>query len=332
MLKQYKSVGIKDLLLLRSLYQVTDLGGVFEFMTTKSKVAGAFIGLAIGDALGVPAEDRDRETFSVITTMIGGGRHNLPVGAWTDKTSAAICLAKSLLATHDLDVYDFMERLRSWVHTGENSSTGVCIGLDENTHNVIENYTRTGSIELNLVDQRSDEDSTLARCAPIACIHWDDLGAVSRISKQQSYLTQGSEVSASACEYLSLVLSHLIAGRAWDFIRNIPIGVDWSPKVKLIAGYGWKDKTIQDMKSSRLACDTLEASLWCVETSDSFEQALIKAVNLVDPSDTLGAVTGQIAGALYGLESIPIHWFDQLAHIEKLTDIALQMVELSRTE
>ena len=204
-------------------------------MTTKSKVAGAFIGLAIGDALGVPAETKDRGTFPEIITMLGGGKYNLPAGAWTDETSSAICLAKSLLATHDLDVYDFMERLKSWVQSGENSSTGVCVGLDENIHNVIENYIRTGSIELNLVNQRSDENSTLARCAPIACIHWDDLGAVSRISKQQSYLTQGSEGAASACEYLSLLISHLIAGRTWDFVCNMPVGVDWSPEIKLIA-------------------------------------------------------------------------------------------------
>ena len=64
----------------------------------------------------------------------------------------------------------------------------------------------------------------------------------------------------------------------------------------------------------------------------SFEEAVTKAVNLGGNSDTVGAVTGQLAGALYGLESIPIRWFDQLFQIEKLTDISMQMVELSRTE
>ena len=59
---------------------------------------------------------------------------------------------------------------------------------------------------------------------------------------------------------------------------------------------------------------------------------MTKAINLGGNSDTVGAVTGQLAGAVYGLEAIPIRWFDQLLKIKKLTDVAMQMVELSRSE
>ena len=86
------------------------------------------------------------------------------------------------------------------------------------------------------------------------------------------------------------------------------------------------------MKSTKNVVDILEASVCCVGNSSSFEEAVTLAVNLGGNSDTVGAVTGQIAGALYGLEAIPIRWFDQLFKIEKLTDVAMQMVELSRTE
>jgi ADP-ribosyl-[dinitrogen reductase] hydrolase len=301
-------------------------------MNTKSKVAGAFIGLAIGDALGAPVDTKERGTFSLIKDMKGGGKFNLPIGCWTDDTATALCLAKSLLATHELDVYDFMERLKTWLKSGENSSTGTCLDLDQNIHNVIINYEKTGTIELNLVDQRSDENSALVRSAPIACIHWDNLDTVSRISKQQSYLTQGSEISASACDYLGLTISHLIAGRTWDYVCNMPIDPDWSVQIKSIANCNWKSKKVDQIYSTRSACDTLEAACWCIDSAKNFEEALISAVNFGGSSSTLGAVTGQIAGALYGLESIPIRWFDQLAHIDNLTDLALQMVDLSRSE
>ena len=78
--------------------------------------------------------------------------------------------------------------------------------------------------------------------------------------------------------------------------------------------------------------DILEASMWCIGNSTSFEESVKTAINLGGNSDTLGAVTGQLAGALYGLEAIPIRWFDKLLNIEKLTDVAMQMVELSRSE
>ena len=61
-------------------------------------------------------------------------------------------------------------------------------------------------------------------------------------------------------------------------------------------------------------------------------KGIAKAINLGGNSNTVGAVTGQLAGALYGLESIPIRWFDKLLKIDKLTDVAMQMVELSRSE
>ena len=112
----------------------------------------------------------------------------------------------------------------------------------------------------------------------------------------------------------------------------MPIKEDWPTDIKLIAKGQWRDKTIENLKSTKHIIDILVASLWCVSNSASFENALIKAVNLCGNSSTVGAVTGQIAGALYGLEAIPIRWFDQLLQIEKLTDISMQMVELSRTE
>ncbi len=301
-------------------------------MTTKSKVAGAFMGLAIGDALGAPVEGMKRGSFEPVSEMLEGGLHALPKGAWTNVTAMAICLAQSLLAKHDLDVYDFMERLNRWVSAGENTSTGICIGLDEYTEGVISNYQQTGSIELNLLIEPSAGNFALVRTAPIACIHWDNLDTVASISRQQSFLTQSSEISASACEYLGLVLSHLIAGRGWDFIRNMPIKNDWSQEIKGIADFDWENKNVEHLGASKFATGALEIAFWCIHNSKNFEDALTLAVNFGGASGSVGAITGQIAGAIYGLEAIPIRWFDDLLKVEHLTDIAMQMVELSRSD
>ena len=301
-------------------------------MNTKSRVAGIFIGLAVGDALGVPIEKMEVGSFDPVSEMQGGGVYDLPLGAWTDETATALCLAQSLLVTNDLDVYDLVERFKRWIENGENSSTGVCVGIEQKLLNFVGNYERTGRFDPNSLNQKVRGNSVLARVGPVACIHWDDLDMASKIAQQQSYLTHSSEIVAAACEYLVLVLSHLVAGRDWNFICNMPIKHDWPTDIELIAKGQWKYKTIDNLKSTKNIIDILEASVWCVGNSASFEDAVIKAVNLGGNSDTLGAVTGQLAGAMYGLEAIPIRWFDRLLKIEKLTDIAMQMVELSRTE
>jgi ADP-ribosyl-[dinitrogen reductase] hydrolase len=70
---------------------------------------------------------------------------------------------------------------------------------------------------------------------------------------------------------------------------------------------------------------TLEAAMWSVETTQSFEAALIKAVNLGDDADTVGAVTGQLAGALYGLRAIPQRWLEPLFEAPRIKDLGNQL-------
>ena len=301
-------------------------------MNTKSRVAGVFVGLAVGDALGAPIEKKEAGSFDLISEMQSGGIYDLPAGAWTDETATALCLAQSLLVTHDLDVYDLAERFKRWVQSGENSSTGVCVGIEQKLLNFVANYERTGDFDRNLLNQKVRGNSVLARVGPVACIHWDDLEMATKIARQQSYLTHSSEVVAAASEYLVLALSHLIAGRDWDFICSMHIKDDWPAEIEAISRGQWQEKTIEKLKSTKHIVDILEAAVWCIGNSKTFEEAVTKAVNLGGNSNTVGAITGQLAGAMYGLESIPIRWFDKLLKVEKLTDVAMQMVELSRSE
>lgn len=76
-----------------------------------------------------------------------------------------------------------------------------------------------------------------------------------------------------------------------------------------------------DIKSSAYVVDTLEASLWCLFTTTSFKEAVLKAVNLGDDSDTTGAVTGGLAGLYYGLDAIPKDWITVLPNREMVDEI-----------
>jgi ADP-ribosyl-[dinitrogen reductase] hydrolase len=75
--------------------------------------------------------------------------------------------------------------------------------------------------------------------------------------------------------------------------------------------------------------ECLEAALWCFATTDDFESAILKAVNLGDDADTTAAICGQISGAFYGYEGLPLDWLEHLAQSLLIEDVAIQMTKRS---
>jgi ADP-ribosylglycohydrolase len=72
---------------------------------------------------------------------------------------------------------------------------------------------------------------------------------------------------------------------------------------------------------------TLEASIWCLLTTDNYKDAVLKAVNLGEDTDTTGAVTGGLAGLLYGLDNIPENWIKQIAKHDDIEELAERLGE-----
>ena len=105
---------------------------------------------------------------------------------------------------------------------------------------------------------------------------------------------------------------------------------EWQGVVKVadIAAGAWRGKDRDQIKSSGYVIDTLEAALWCVDKTDSYEQAVILAVNLGGDADTVGAVTGQLAGAIYGIDAIPERWLQPLLWKQDLMDAAGKLYAL----
>src|SRR5690606_11054682 len=78
----------------------------------------------------------------------------------------------------------------------------------------------------------------------------------------------------------------------------------------------------KDIASSGYVVHTLEASIWCLLTTDNFETAVLKAVNLGEDTDTTASVTGGLAGLLYGFDAIPKEWIRELAGRKAIEDLA----------
>jgi ADP-ribosyl-[dinitrogen reductase] hydrolase len=95
----------------------------------------------------------------------------------------------------------------------------------------------------------------------------------------------------------------------------------YQSKAPQFASGAFNSKTYEQIIGSGYCIESLEAALWCFFHTDSYQAAVLKAVNLGDDADTTGAIVGQLAGAFYGVDAIPTHWRERLAmrdDIEKM--------------
>lgn len=281
-------------------------------MTTEDRRQGVLLGLAIGDALGAPVEFMARDSFPLVTEMLGGGPFNLPPGAWTDDTAMALCLDESLGHDPELDLKDLLDRFCRWLEFGENTSTGKAVGVGQNTLRSLGNYRRTGALQASERTNRSDGNGAIMRSGPIPALHWQDPKKSRRLSALQSRATHCSDLSAACCELLSDILCDLISGKPWASVRTRPALQHWPEEVRAMAQGQWIAKHRDSIRSTGYVIDTLEAALWSVEQANTFEDALITAVNLGEDADSVAAVAGQLAGARWGRADIPKRWIEVL--------------------
>jgi ADP-ribosyl-[dinitrogen reductase] hydrolase len=284
----------------------------------KNKFYGAFIGLAIGDSLGAAVEFKPRDTFLPVTDMAGGGVFNLPPGYWTDDTSMAICLAENIIANGRVQCKDLLERFCRWYKEGENSSTGKCFDIGLSTISALQNYLYTGSIVNNTRHDRAGNGSIM-RLAPVVIKHHSNRDLAFSDAILQSKPTHASQEVLDSCVLLTNILLNAIIATKREQVISIDKDVNLVVTVKNILTR--LDVPREQVKSSGYVIDTLHAALWAFMNTNSFKDAILLAVNLGEDADTVGAVTGQIAGMYYGLDNIPNKWVNEIYQKERLIDL-----------
>lgn len=276
---------------------------------------GLIYGLAIGDALGVPAEFLSRKELkrNPITDMIGGGFHKQVEGTWSDDTSMVLCLVDAF-RKNDVDWNKFSENLLDWF--SNKNSTFNCHGyrfdIGNTTYHSLEklfqNPTsfKSGAADLFL------SNGSLMRCSPLAFYKNDIKTKV----KNNASFTHLSKKVHSMDLFLILYIQELQKGKdkflSFENVREkIP----------------FRDISVLNedkIYSTGFCVHTLEAAIWCFLNSNSYEDAVLKAVNLGDDTDTVGAVCGAISGSYYGFNSIPLKWIEKLKNKKKINDTISQ--------
>nr|WP_277813751.1 ADP-ribosylglycohydrolase family protein [Erythrobacter sp. SG61-1L] len=299
-----------------------------EIIHTRAR--GAMLGLAVGDALGTTLTGRARDSYRVLTGMLGGGPLGLSPGEWTGNTAMALALMDSLTFRRCLDEIDLMERFVEWQEEGVYSCTGSAIGIGETMQEALARYRQTEDPLAGLTHSEFVDNGSLVRLAPVAIRYWNDPVALSDVAARQSRTTHGAPEAAEACEAFAHILADAIGGMERHkvlrrrYLHNLP-------SVEFVMEGSWKDRSRGQLLGTNHFLHTLEAALWCVERSSSFEEAVLCAANLGEQASATAAVAGQLAGAIYGASAIPGDWLACLAWRERIAEMAARLIEQSLT-
>lgn len=296
-------------------------------------IRNAILGLVTGDALGVPLEFRNRESLkeSPVTSMTGYGTYNQPPGTWSDDSALTLCTAEALAEGFSLQ--RIADRFVAWLYHEEWTPYGEVFDVGLTTSEAIsrlnagETPHRAGAR-----DENSNGNGALMRILPLLFYlrHINSKTERYKIISSVSGLTHGHIRSALACfYYLELAgflmedkgahHAHKAANESFlNFTKNLEINSIETDTFSRLTGGSIHKANEDEIHSDGYVIHTLEASIWCLLTTRNYPEAVLKAVNLGDDTDTTGAVTGGLAGLLYSAESIPREWLNVIARLDDI--------------
>lgn len=262
----------------------------------RNKTKGMLWGLIVGDAFGSPIQFTGKDSHPWITEMEPCPVFNLPAGYWTDDGSMALCVMDSFVRKGGYALADIGQTFVRWLHEGYLSSKdGQAFDVGGATYSA-GLALRRGSLVNG--SEESQGNGSIMRFAPSYLI----ARALGRpeILHEVSDLTHASRRVRQVVDRFASVLDEHMSGT----------------RTAARSEY----RTREEVNNSGWAVSTLEAALWAFNTTESFEDALVAAVNLGGDSDTIGAVCGQIAGAYYGFGSIPDRWVKAVKTWQKVDE------------
>ena len=303
---------------------------------------GSMLGMAIADAMGHRFEFEPVRYDEITLRDMGegpGGAFQLLPGQWTDDTSMGLCLADSLIMNKgEYDAHDLMHRFLSWWYCGYNNafrfdnSRSGSVGLGGQISGSFMYYINNPKKQTICGDINSSGIGSIMRNGAVPICYHDNIEKGMEVAKLHSYLTHQGNEAAECCRLLTYIITKILnrkdEEKLVDIISNLEKFETPVNSVKCLAlsqkesedpnrNWNWKDKDFRySPKRSEsqpgyigsYAMDGMAMALHVIYYTNTFEDAIIKVVNLRGDSDSVGAVVGQIAGAYYGLENIPPDW------------------------
>ena len=303
------------------------------------KLTNMLLGGAIGDALGVPVEFKSRISLDnePVVDMREFGTHSQEKGTWSDDTSLTMCTA-DVLSEHGYDLENIAISFINWKDANLWTARGKVFDVGGTTEQAICNISKyhkrfDEKIITGLTYEESNGNGSLMRILPIIYIlrDIDDIDKRYEIVAELSSLTHGHLKSIISCFILCEFALRLYKGEEkFDAFQNCVIEITQFLVDKDIPANSYTcfnriwEFSLTSLErnkiySSGYVVSTLEASVWSFLTTDNFKDAVLTAINLGEDTDTIGSITGQLAGLYYGVDCQ--EWLDVLARKEDIIEI-----------
>ena len=282
------------------------------------------MGLIVGDALGVPVEFSSREEMKKhpVTDMTGYGTYPVPAGSWSDDSSMALA-SLSALHTDGINLKKTMDNFVAWENKGEFTPAGEVFDEGNTCSFAIYQYIRSGdATSCGQASENSNGNDSLMRILPV-CVYLTDLQdeegledrACVAMVHDMSALTHGHLRSKMACGIYFYCVREL--AKRCESLENLLHRIRNVAELKAIPE--------SQINSGGYVIHSMEAALWCLANTASYEECVLKAVNLGDDTDTTAAIAGGLAGIYYGYENIPEKWKKAIVRREWIEELCRSM-------
>ncbi len=317
-------------------------------MTNSNHIKNTFIGLALGDALGVPVEFLSRSQLqkNPVVDMVGFGSHQQPAGTWSDDSSLTFCLAE-ILFTKGYDLFEIANNFLNWYEKAHWTAHNKVFDVGIATARAIQRFKEQGNPNISGGNTEFDNgNGSLMRIAPMVFfLQKKDIKERFKCVKEVSSITHAHIRSVMACfifvEYMICLLEEL---ENPNFDKKQSKFTAFQKMQKTVNAFFEENDTYSqvelrnfyriletknlleyveyEIRSSGYVLHTLEASIWCFLKNDNYKDAVLQAINLGEDTDTTGCVTGALAGLYYGLDEIPNHWIEGIARREDIIELS----------
>ena len=295
----------------------------------ESQLRSALLGLAVGDALGVPVEftSRAARLLDPVAEMRAYGTHQQPAGTWSDDASLTFCLAEAMAEGYT--VRGLADKCRRWAEQGFWTPHGHVFDIGITTREALQRLKEQAPGDSPLVggrDEMSNGNGSLMRILPLAFYKPEaDLPTRFQLICEASAITHGHVRSAIACFLYLEMAAYLRQGlrpqeayaklgqTAPAQLKQLNLPAQEINQFKRILTGSLAILPESAIASSGYVVHTLEAALWCLLRHETYAATVLAAVNLGEDTDTTGAVAGGLAGLYYGEAAIPENWLQFLA-------------------
>lgn len=271
------------------------------------RILGGLFGVASGDALGGTLEfyskKEGKEEYGYLKDIIGGGVWSLEAGEVTDDTMMTIAVAQGILENPEDPIEDIGEKFLEW-YNNKPKDVGNTVKTAIEGYKIYGDWKKASAYAHEQLAGQSAGNGTLMRCLPVA-LYYDNFEKMIKITKEQSSITHFDKKAAKACEIYNTIIYKCLNGEEKICaIENAIKGYDEYEEIL--------STSKRELNPSGYVVDTLMCALWCFANTLNPEDAICEAVNLYGDPDTIGAITGGLAGVYYGMDAIPKRWKDKI--------------------